>query len=129
MALKYEQETFKVIGACMHLHGILGPGFLEFVYQEALDKEFIKQKFPYIRHSKLEICYDSEKMKKYFVADFVCYPKILLGLKASPFIHSNNFDQVINYLKSNKLEVGLLINFGTPSLQYKRCINTPNQSV
>ena len=113
----------------MHVHGTLGPGFLESVYQEALEKEFIKRNIPYVRHPKLELFYEGEKMKKFFVADFVCYSKILIELKASPFIHSNNFDQLINYLKSTKLEVGLLINFGASSLQYKRCINTPNQSV
>ena len=117
MSLLFEQETYKIIGSCIRIHKLLGPGFLESVYQEALEKEFIKQKIPYIRHSKLEIFYDGEKMKKYFVADFVCYSKILVELKASPFIHSSNFDQLINYLKSTKLEVGLLINFGAPSLQ------------
>lgn len=129
MSLRYEQETYKIIDACIRVHKLLGPGFLESVYQEALEKEFIKQEIPYFPHPKLEIFYDGEKMKKYFVADFVCYSKLLLELKATPFIHSNNFDQLINYLKSNKLEVGLLINFGASSLQYKRCINTPNQSV
>lgn len=77
---------------------------------------------PFQRHQKLELLYYGEKMKKYFIADFVCYEKILLELKSSPFIHKNNFDQLINYLKATKLEVGILANFGVSSLQYKRCI-------
>jgi len=124
MALQFEQETYKIIGACMHVHRLLGPGFLESVYQEALEKEFIIQGIPFVRHQKLELTYNGEKMKKYFVADFVCFSKILLELKSSSFIHKDNFDQLINYLKATKLEIGLLVNFGAPSLQYKRCINT-----
>lgn len=120
----YEQQTFKIIGACMRVHRLLGAGFLESVYQEALEKEFNNQGIPYIRHQKLELAYDGEIMKKYFVADFVCFSTIMVELKSLPFIHKDNFAQLINYLKSTKLEVGLLINFGASSLQYKRCINT-----
>ncbi len=120
----YEQYTFKIIGACMRVHRILGAGFLESVYQEALEKEFKSQEIPFIRHQKLELAYDGDPMKKYFVADFVCFTTILVELKSLPFIHKDNFAQLINYLKSTKLEVGLLVNFGASSLQYKRCINT-----
>jgi GxxExxY protein len=109
----------------MRVHRILGPGFLESVYQEALEKEFIVQRIPYMCHPKLEITYEGEKLKKYFIADFVCYSKVMLELKSASFIHNDNFNQLINYLKATKLDVGLLINFGTPTLQYKRCINTP----
>lgn len=125
MALQFEQETYKIIGACMRVHRLLGQGFLESVYQEALEKELTFQCIPFVRHKKLELTYDGNKMKKYFIADFVCYSKILLELKSSSFIHKDNFDQLINYLKATKLEIGLLVNFGAPSLQYKRCINTP----
>ena len=124
MALQFEQETYKIIGACMRVHRILGAGFLESVYQEALEKEFKSQEIPFVRHQKLELAYDGDPMKKYFVADFVCFTTILVELKSLPFIHKDNFAQLINYLKSTKLEVGLLVNFGAPSLQYKRCINT-----
>ena len=124
MALQFEQETYKIIGACMRVHRILGAGFLESVYQEALEKEFKSQEIPFIRHQKLELAYDGDPMKKYFVADFVCFTTILVELKSLPFIHKDNFAQLINYLKSTKLEVGLLVNFGASSLQYKRCINT-----
>jgi len=64
------------------------------VYQEALEKEFIKQSIPHVCHPKLEIFYESEKMKKFFVVDFVCYSVILLELKASPYIHPDNFIQL-----------------------------------
>ncbi|MCL6102126.1 MAG: GxxExxY protein [Bacteroidetes bacterium] len=112
----------------MRVHRILGAGFLESVYQEALEKEFKSQEIPFIRHQKLELVYDGDPMKKYFVADFVCFSTIMVELKSLPFIHKDNIAQLINYLKSTKLEVGLLVNFGAPSLQYKRCINTTPSS-
>jgi GxxExxY protein len=64
-------------------------------------------------------------LDKFFVADFVCYDTIILEIKAASFIHPDNSKQVINYLKATNLQVGLLINFGQPSLKWKRFINTP----
>jgi len=122
--LLFEEETYRIIGACMKVHKALGSGFLESVYQEALEKEFIKDGIEYIRHKKLNIYFNGVKLKKYFVADFVCYGKIILELKASSFIHKDNEYQLLNNLKATDCEVGLLINFGQRSLTWKRLINT-----
>jgi GxxExxY protein len=129
MALQFEQETYKIIGACMQVHQKLGNGFLESVYQEALEKVFEKQQIPYFRHKLLYILFDGKPLSKFFVADFVCYNSIILEIKAAVFIHPENSKQVINYLKATDFKVGLLINFGQSSLQWKRFIHTPNQSV
>ena len=96
----------------MNVHKKLGNGFLESVYQEALEKEFAKDCIENIRHKKLNINFNGVKLKKYFIADFVCYGKIILELKASFFIHKDSEAQLLNYLKATKHEVGLLINFG-----------------
>lgn len=129
MSLKFEQETFKIIGACIKVHTALGSGFLESVYQEALERELRKQDIPCNRQKRLNIIFDGKLLDKYFVADFVCYNSIILEIKAANFIHPDNSKQVINYLKATNFEVGLLINFGQASLKWKRFIHTPNQSV
>jgi len=126
MALLFEKETHQVIGACMQVHQKLGCGFLESVYQEALEKEFHNQHIPYIRHQRLHIMFDGNPLDKFFVADFVCYNSIILEIKSASFIHPDNYKQVINYLKATSFQVGLLINFGQPSLKWKRFINTPS---
>ena len=124
--LLFEEETYKIIGACMKVHKVLGAGFLESVYQEALEKEFTKLGIPFIRHQKLNIIFDGQKLKKYFVADFVCYKKIIVELKAISFLRQDDEKQLLNYLKATSFEIGLLINFGQSSLTWKRLINTPS---
>jgi len=113
----------------MNVHNVLGCGFLEPVYQEALEKEFLKLSIPYFRHKHLHILFDGKPLDKSFVADFVCYDTIILEIKVATFLHQSNSDQVINYLKATGLEVGLLVNFGESSLKWKRFIHTPPKSV
>ncbi len=110
----------------MAVHKSLGAGFLESVYQEALEKELLKTGIPFERQKKLTVYYDGIKLKKYFIADFVCYDKIILEIKSVSFLAQNLKQQVINYLKTTNHEVGLLINFGEKSLTWKRFINTPS---
>ena len=119
----FKDESFKIIGACMKVHTELGPGFLEAVYQEALEKEFKKRNIPYQRQPKLSLFYDGEKLKKYYIADFFCYDSIVLELKVTQFISEGQFKQLQNSLKSSRHKLGLLINFGASSLTYKRIIN------
>lgn len=126
MALLFENETHKIIGAYMQAHQKLGNGFLESVYQEALEREFQKQQIPYSRHQRLHILFEGKPLEKFFIADFVCYNSIILEIKAAGFIHPDNSKQVINYLKATGFQVGLLINFGQPSLKWMRFINTPS---
>ncbi|ETN95801.1 GxxExxY protein [Zhouia amylolytica] len=122
--LLFEDETYKIIGCCMSVHKELGPGFLESVYHEALGKEFYDNEVHFRTKDKLELYYKGEPMNKFFIADFVCYDKIILEIKASNFIHQSNEAQVINYLKSTNKVLGLLVNFGETSLKWKRFINT-----
>lgn len=109
----------------MKVHSELGPGFTEPVYQEALEKQFIRDNIPYEREKLLSVFYDGEKLKKHFVADFVCFKQIIVELKALPFIHGNDVRQLRNYLKTSHLSLGIVVNFGEPSLSYKRIINIP----
>ncbi len=122
----YKEESFKIIGACMKVHRSLGAGFLEAVYEEALEKEFQIQNIPFKKQVKLELFYENQKLKKQYRADFVCYDTIILEIKAVLQIPVVFNAQLKNYLKCTKMELGMLINFGTPSLTYKRILNSKN---
>ena len=122
--LIFEEESYKIIGTCMLVHKGLGAGFLESVYHEALEKEFETQKVNFESKKKLQVYYNQEPLKKYFIADFICFDKIVVEIKAASFLHKDTEAQTINYLKSTNYKLGLLINFGQTSLTWKRFINT-----
>lgn len=96
----------------MKVYNTLGCGFLEAVYQEALEIELDKRHIPYEREKELEICYDGIKLGKKYVADFVCYGKIILELKAVKELDDSHRSQLYNYLKATGFKLGFLINFG-----------------
>lgn len=110
----------------MKVHAELGCGFLESVYQEALEKQFIKDGIPYIKEKLLKIHFAGENLKKTFRADFVCFDEIIVELKAQPFIHNDNLKQTTNYLNATKFKLGIVVNFGAKSLEYKRVLNSNN---
>jgi GxxExxY protein len=112
----------------MKVHRSLGAGFLEAVYEEALEKEFQTQQIPFKRQVKLDLYYENQKLKKQYRADFVCYDTIVLEIKAVSQMPVVFYTQLTNYLKCTNLELGMLINFGTPSLTYKRMINLRNSN-
>jgi len=118
----YKKETFDIIGVAMEVHNELGPGFLEAVYQEAFEIELINQNIPYEREKVLIIFYKKEKLKREFTADFFCFGKIIVELKALSSLDSNHEAQLLNYITATNTKVGLLINFGAKSLEYKRMI-------
>ena len=106
----------------MNVHRELGCGFLESVYQEALSIEFDKLRIPYEINKMLNIWYKNRQLKKYFEADFVCHDKIILETKASSGLTGVDESQVINYLKATGYKLGLLVNFGLESLEYRRLV-------
>ncbi len=118
----YKEESYKIIGRCFTVHSNLGVGFSELVYHEALMKEFDKYNIPYQHESKIEIEYKDETLEKKFYADFCCYGKILLEIKACSHICDDHVKQVLNYLAATKMKLGIIINFGERSLTYKRVI-------
>ncbi|WP_075590625.1 GxxExxY protein [Labilibacter marinus] len=122
--LLFKNESYRIIGAAMEVHKELKNGFLEPVYQEALEKELKLQNIPFERESLIHIYYKGEKLDKYYKADFVCYNEIIIELKALSDLTSAHESQLINYLKATNKKLGVLINFGKTSLQYKRIINT-----
>ena len=121
--LLYKEESYLIIGSCMKVHTELGPGFLESVYQEALEMQFKKDAVPYEREKLLHIYFDGDQLKKHFKADYVCFDVIVVELKATPFIYQKDMDQTLNYLNATKTRLGILVNFGSRSLTYKRLLN------
>ena len=120
----YKDESYQIIGACFDVHTQLGPGFLEAVYQEALEIEFRKKNIPFERQKKLMIYYDGIALTKYYIADFICYDKVVLEIKAVGGFYKNQFEQTGNYLRAINYKLGLLVNFGTSSLTHKRILNS-----
>jgi GxxExxY protein len=118
----YKDECYKIIGACMNVHKELGPGFLETVYQESLAFEFFEQRIPFEKKKDIRIFYKDKLLDKCYKADFLCFEKIIVELKALSELSNDHISQLLNYLKATKLRVGLLVNFGTSSLIYKRLI-------
>jgi GxxExxY protein len=108
----------------MEVHRELGCGFLEAVYQEALAQELAARGVPHRREVDLPVFYKGQRLACYYRADFVCFEFVIVELKAVSAVTSAHEAQVINYLKATGLEVGLLLNFGAESLQYKRLIRS-----
>ena len=117
-----KDECYKVIGCAMEVHNELGCGFLEAIYQEALSLEFAEKFIPYTREKRLDVTYKNRLLNKKYIADFICYNKLIVEVKAMEGLHPEHTAQVLNYLKATGLKVGLLLNFGTTNLQYKRII-------
>ena len=112
-----DQLTYDIIGACMKVHSELGSGFLEAVYQEALEFEFSQRRIQYFREKELPINYCGHRLKAFYKVDFLFFRSIILELKALSSIGNTEQAQVIIYLKASKLKKGLLVNFGSKSLQ------------
>ena len=120
--LLFKDECYKIVGACMEVHRTLGCGFLEPVYQEALAFELQRQGIPYEREKEYEINYKGLVLSKTYKVDFLCYGNIIVELKALGQLSKEHMAQVLNYLKASHLKLGLLVNFGTTSLNYERIV-------
>lgn len=125
---KYSALTGKIIGCAMEVHKILGNGFQEVVYQRALAKEMEIQGLSFSREHDMEIFYKEEKVGTRRV-DFLVEGHISVELKAIIVMDDVHFTQALNYLEAYNLEIGLLINFGGKSLQFKRLINAKYKQV
>jgi GxxExxY protein len=118
----FKQECYDIVGCCMEVHKTLGHGFLEPVYQEALTYEFTDQQIPYYKEKVLNIRYKDIFLDKRYIADFLCFDEIILEIKAIDELNKEHTAQVLNYLKATGKKLGILVNFGAPSLQFKRII-------
>jgi len=118
----FKRETFQIIGAAMEVHKNLGCGFLEAIYQEALELELILRKIPFVHQKILPVYYKEYRLNKEYVADLICFDEIIVELKALSKISGKEESQLLNYMTATKTKVGLILNFGAPSLEYKRMV-------
>ena len=117
-----DPQTYAIIGACMAVHNELGHGFLEAVYQEALEIEFTRRGIPFVREKQLVMYFTGIPLRTRYDADFFCYDSVIVELKALSALAPGHQAQTIHYLKGTGCERGLLVNFGAPRLEYKRLI-------
>lgn len=127
--LLYKNESFNIVGAAIEVHKILGCGFTEAIYQEALENELLLRHIPFVREKNYKIIYKGIVLEKSFRVDFVCYDKLIVELKAVSELPDVFYSQLYNYLKASGLKLGILLNFGLPSLEIKRipCSNKWHQ--
>jgi len=124
MGADRDPQTHAIIGACMEVHKELGCGFLEPVYQEAFERELTLRGLPFEREVYLPVHYKGERLGCKYKVDFVCYGCVIVELKALTKLTTVEHAQIINYLKISGIERGLLVNFGTPRLEFKRFIRS-----
>ncbi len=118
-----KSEAFAIIGAAMEVHSILGPGFAEAVYQEAMEIELGLRRIPYERQKKLNVRYKQYVLQKEYIADLVCHGQIIVEIKAQRDLGGHEEAQIINYLRATGLRLGLLINFGASNkLEWERFV-------
>jgi GxxExxY protein len=117
-----KEESFTIVGICMEVHRELGMGFREIIYKEAIEFELLNRKIPYEREKLFGVEYKGEILRHRYPADFIVYDKIVLEVKATSFIVDAFVLQTINYLKASGLQLGIIVNFGRKSLDYKRLV-------
>ena len=118
----YKEESYKIVGICMEIHNILGKGFSEIVYKDALEYEFKNNNISFEREKEFCVKYKNIILPHKFYADFTVFNKIIIEVKSVDKIINENINQVINYLKVSNYKLGLLVNFNKNSLETKRIV-------
>jgi GxxExxY protein len=119
-----KEEVYRIVGAAMEVSNVLGAGFLEAVYQEALGIELKSRALPFVAQPTIKIAYKGHILAKEYIPDFICYDQIVVEIKAIKTLTTIEQAQLLNYLKATKKPVGLLLNFGAPKLEWKRMVLT-----
>ena len=122
-----DPRTYAIIGAALEVHRVLGSGFLELFYKDALAIELALRNIPFRRELPTAIEYKGRPLRGDYKMDFVCFDEIVVEVKARSATGPADHAQVISYLASSRRQVGLLLNFGGPKLEYKRFVWTPHE--
>ncbi|PWU12781.1 MAG: GxxExxY protein [Verrucomicrobia bacterium] len=120
--LIYKEDAFRLVGLCMEIHKELGKGHDEVIYKDALVVELSRAAIPFSREKNYEVIYKGVILPHRYYADFVIWDKILFEAKAVEKLTDAHVKQVLNYLAASRLRLGLLINFGADSLEWKRVV-------
>ncbi len=126
----FKEESYRITGACFEVYKEKGCGFLEAVFQECLALELGIRNMPYVELPVLKLSYKGQPLKQGYQPDFVCYGKIIVEIKAVKNIADEHRAQIINYLKTSGMQLGLLVNFGHyPKVEIERFLNLPDYKV
>ena len=120
--MQRDPRTHAIIGAAMDVHSIIGPKHLEAVYQECLEIEFKLRQILFTSQPRLEIFYKNQKLKKFYISDFIVYEEVIVEIKTEKALTKVDEAQLINSLTISRNKVGLLLNFGEESLRYERFV-------
>ena len=120
--LLYKEEVFQLVGFCMEIHRELGKGHDEVIYKDSLVVELTRAQIPFWREKNYEVTYKGAVLPHFYYADFVIRETILFEGKAAEKLTDAHVKQVLNYLAASKLRLGLLVNFGGDSLEWKRIV-------
>ncbi len=123
MYLLFKEEVFTIVGHCIEVWKMLGYGFSEVIYKDAMEVEFVEGRIPYIREGELPVYYKGKMLRHKFKADFAVFNGIIIEVKSGEDgINKEVISQTLNYLKASGCRVGLVINFGRSKVEYKRLI-------
>ncbi len=118
----FKDESYQIVGLCMEVHRQLGKGFREVIYKGALEIEFRENNLPYQREKLYKIEYKGIILPHKYKADFIVFDQIVLEVKSTSLIVDSFVAQTINYLKASGLKLGMIVNFGEKSLNFKRVV-------
>ncbi len=122
-SILFKEEVYEIVGLCMEVYNSLGYGFLEIVYKDAMEIDFLEKNMEHQREKEFPIFYKEKKLKRTFFADFLMSDKIIVEVKANAEgIPDDAIAQTINYLKASGIRIGLIINFSKRKLEYRRVI-------
>ncbi len=117
-------ESYAIVGAAIEVHRELGPGFLEAVYQEAMQIELAERRIPFEAQKRIIVRYKEHTLNRDYVADFVCYEQVIVEIKALSRLSGKEEAQTLNYLNATEFKLGILLNFGSHGkLEWKRLVN------
>lgn len=118
----FKEESYQIVGLCMEVHRQLGMGFREVIYKDALEIEFRENNVPYLREKLYKIEYKGIVLPHKYKADFIVFDQIVLEVKSTSLLVDSFVAQTINYLKASGLKLGMIVNFGEKSLNFKRVV-------
>lgn len=126
----HKEESYRIVGACFEVYKQKGCGFTEPLYQECLALEFTLQDIPFVAQPELQLEYKGKLLTQYFKPDFICFDKIIIGIKALNSLIDVHRAQALNYLNATRFDLVLLVNFGHyPKLEYERIAHSRPKTV
>ena len=121
--LIFKEECYEIIGVCMDVHKELRNGYLEIIYKDAIEIEFKRLGIPYVREKEFHVFFKGQPLQRTFNVDFFVYNKINLEVKAGSGLVDDFMHQILNYNACANAKLGLIVNFGKKSLEYKRVVS------